>query len=237
MMNNLDFTHQIEEWSHFFIPLADGSRLAARAWLPTDAMSSPVPAILEYIPYRKRDGTAIRDEQMHPYWAGFGYAAVRVDMRGCGESTGLMLDEYLQQELDDAVEVIEWLAEQPWCSGSVGMMGKSWGGFNSLQVAAMAPPALKSIVTVCSTDDRYADDIHYRGGALLLENFSWASTMACYMAKAPDPLLLPDTWREQWLDRLENMPFLAKKWLQHGHKDDYWKHGSVNENYDAIKAA
>jgi len=237
MMNTLDFTHEIEEWTHFFIPLADGTQLAARAWLPTNATNSPAPAILEYIPYRKRDGTAIRDEQMHPYWAGFGYACIRVDMRGCGESTGLMLDEYLQIELDDAVEVIKWLEGQTWCSGKVGMMGKSWGGFNSLQVAAMAPDALKAIVTVCSTDDRYADDIHYRGGALLLENFSWASTMACYMAKAPDPLLLPDTWRQQWMHRLENMPFLAKQWLEHSYKDDYWKHGSINEDYSAIKAA
>ena len=237
MMNNLDYTHTIEEWPHFFIPLADGTQLAVRAWLPINAVMAPVPAILEYLPYRKRDGTAIRDEQMHPYWAGFGYACIRVDMRGCGESNGLMLDEYLQQELDDAVEVIAWLAAQPWCSGSVGMMGKSWGGFNSLQVAAMAPPALKAIVTVCSTDDRYADDIHYRGGALLLENFSWASTMACYMAKAPDPLLLPDTWRQIWLHRLENMPFLAKDWLAHNYKDDYWKHGSISEDYTAIKAA
>ena len=169
MMNNLDFTHTVEEWTHFIIPLKDGTQLAARAWLPINAASDPVPSILEYIPYRKRDGTAIRDEQMHPYWAGFGYACIRVDMRGCGESTGLMLDEYLQQELDDAVEVIAWLAEQAWCSGKVGMMGKSWGGFNSLQVAAMAPAALKAIVTVCSTDDRYADDIHYRGGAVGLQ--------------------------------------------------------------------
>ena len=237
MMNNLDFTHTIEEWTHFLIPLADGTQLAVRAWLPVNAVESPAPAILEYIPYRKRDGTAIRDEQMHPYWAGFGYACIRVDMRGCGESTGLMLDEYLQQELDDAVEVIQWLARQPWCSGKVGMMGKSWGGFNSLQVAAMAPTALKAIVTVCSTDDRYADDIHYRGGALLLENFSWASTMACYMAKAPDPLLLPNTWRQQWLHRLENMPFLAKEWLAHSYKDEYWKHGSISEDYSSIKAA
>ena len=237
MINTLDFTHEIEEWSHFFIPLTDGTQLAARAWLAVNANESPVPAILEYIPYRKRDGTAIRDEQMHPYWAGFGYACIRVDMRGCGESTGLMLDEYLPQELNDAVEVIEWLAKQPWCSGNVGMMGKSWGGFNSLQVAALAPKALKAIVTVCSTDDRYADDIHYRGGALLLENFSWAATMSCYMAKAPDPLLLPDTWRQQWLHRLENMPFLAKQWLEHSAKDDYWKHGSISEDYSAIKAA
>ena len=237
MMNDLNFTHSIEEWPHFCIPLAHGTQLAARAWLPTNASSCPVPAILEYIPYRKRDGTATRDEQMHPYWAAFGYACIRVDMRGCGESTGLMLDEYLQQELDDAVEVIKWLADQPWCSGKVGMMGKSWGGFNSLQVAAMAPPELAAIVTVCSTDDRYADDIHYRGGSLLLENFSWAATMSCYMSKAPDPLLLPDTWRTLWLQRLEAMPFLAKQWLEHSYKDDYWKHGSINEDYSAIKAA
>jgi putative CocE/NonD family hydrolase len=231
------YTHSIQEWTHFFIPLADGIQLAARAWLPTNPTGQPIPAILEYIPYRKRDGTAIRDEQMHPYWAAFGYACVRVDMRGCGESDGLMLDEYLQQELDDAVEIIAWLADQDWCTGKVGMMGKSWGGFNALQVAALAPDALKAVITVCSTDDRYADDIHYRGGALLTENFSWASTMTCTMAKAPDPLLLPDTWREKWLERLQHMPFLARNWLEHSYKDDYWKHGSINEDYCAIKAA
>ena len=165
MNNKPDFTNTIEEWSNFFIPLSDGVQLAARAWLPTNAIEQPVPAILEYITYRKRDGTGIRDEQMHPYWAAFGYACVRVDIRGSGESDGLLLDEYLQQELDDAVEVINWLEHQDWCSGKVGMMGKSWGGFNCLQVAALRPSALKAIITVCSTDDRYADDCHYRGGA------------------------------------------------------------------------
>jgi len=237
MKNIPEFTEAIEEWTHFFIPLADGIKLAARAWLPINAIEQPVPAILEYIPYRKRDGTAIRDEQMHPYWAAFGYACVRVDIRGSGESDGLLLDEYLQQELDDAVEVIGWLENQDWCSGKVGMMGKSWGGFNCLQVAALRPSALKAIITVCSTDDRYADDIHYRGGALLIENFSWASTISGYMAKSPDPLLLPETWREHWLERLQNMPFFAKNWLEHTYKDAYWRHGSINEDYSAIEAA
>ena len=97
-----------------------------------------MPAILEYLPYRQRDGTVLRDRQMHPYFAGHGYAAVRVDMRGTGDSDGLLRDEYLPQEQDDAVEVIAWLAAQPWCSGTVGMMGISWGGFNALQVAATA---------------------------------------------------------------------------------------------------
>ena len=103
--------------------------------MPEDAATNPVPAVLEYIPYRKRDGTLPRDEIMHPYVAGHGYATVRVDMRGNGDSEGLMADEYTIQELADACEVIEWLAAQPWCSGSVGMMGKSWGGFNCLQTA------------------------------------------------------------------------------------------------------
>ena len=121
-----------------------GSRWrTARAWPAAtgcrcDALSEPVPAILEYIPYCKRDGTAARDEAMHPYFAGHGYAAIRVDLRGSGESEGVMLDEYLKQEQDDALEVIAWIAAQPWCTGRVGMMGKSWGGFNG--AAGRRPP-------------------------------------------------------------------------------------------------
>ena len=113
--------------------------------------------------------------------------AIRVDMRGNGDSDGLMRDEYAQQEQDDALEVIAWIAGQPWCTGKVGMIGISWGGFNALQVAARRPPALKAIITMCSTDDRYADDIHYKGGWLLNENLGWAATMLAYSSRPPDP--------------------------------------------------
>ena len=159
-----------------WIPLSSGHRLAARIWLPEDAEADPVPALLEYLPYRKRDSTRGRDEPMHHYFAGHGYASVRVDLRGAGDSFGVMQDEYTTQELDDAVEVIAWLAAQPWCSGKVGMFGNSWGGFNALQVAALRPPALAAIVTSCSTDDRYADDMHYMGGCLLNDNMDWGTT-------------------------------------------------------------
>ena len=160
------FPHAVRVIEHTLIPLKDGTALAARIWLPDDAEKNPVPAILEYLPYRKRDGTYERDALTYPYLAGHGYAGVRVDLRGCGESAGLLFDEYAKQEQDDGVEVIAWLAAQPWCNGSVGMMGISWGGFNGLQIAARRPPALKAIVTICSTDDRYADDAHYMGGTL-----------------------------------------------------------------------
>ena len=215
--------------------MRDGTRLAARIWLPEDAEQNKVPAILEYLPYRKRDGTYERDALTHPYLAGHGYAGVRVDIRGSGESDGLLWDEYAQQEQDDAMEVIAWLAAQPWCSGAVGMMGISWGGFNALQVAARRPPALKAIVTICSTDDRYRDDVHYMGGALLTARFGWASFFFSAMCHPPDPVLVGDRWRAMWLERLRNVPLFLETWLRHQRRDDYWRHGSVCEDYGAIE--
>lgn len=231
-----EFPHPIREIEHCLIPLHDGTHLAARIWLPADAGTQRYPAILEYLPYRKRDGTAVRDALTHPWMAGHGYVCVRVDMRGNGESQGLMADEYLPQEQQDALEVLDWLCAQPWCDGNLGMMGISWGGFNGLQVAAHRPPALKAIITLCSTDDRYADDIHYKGGNLLMENLGWAATMLNFSAAVPDPLLVDD-WQALWQQRLDAMPMLAETWLQHQTRDDYWRQGSVCENYAAIKAA
>ena len=227
---------EIEDIPDMGITMPDGCRLSARVWRPVDAPGNPVPAILEHLPYRKRDGTATRDALTHPWFAKRGYACIRVDMRGNGDSEGVMEDEYTQQELDDAVEVIRWLADQPWCSGTVGMMGISWGGFNSLQVAAMQPKALKAIITLCSTADRYADDIHYKGGCLLNENLGWGATMWSCSSRAPDPDLRPN-WRELWLKRLENEPFLPSVWLRHQARDAYWQHGSVCEEFSAIRAA
>ncbi len=220
-----------------WIPLGDGCRLAARLWMPDHAASAPVPAVLEYLPYRKRDGTSARDEITHAAFAANGYACVRVDIRGNGDSDGLMLDEYTARELADGVAVIEWIAAQPWCSGAVGIIGISWGGFNGLQLAALAPPALKAVVTVCSTDDRYANDIHYMGGCLLNDNMTWSQQMLGYSSRPPDRELVGERWREMWLLRLENMPFLVGNWLRHQRRDAYWQHGSVCEDYAAIKAA
>ncbi len=225
----------VREIEHTLIPLSDGTRLAAKIWLPQDAERRPVPAILEYLPYRKRDGTAERDALTYPYLAARGYAGVRVDIRGSGESEGVLSDEYSAQELDDALEVIAWLAAQPWCSGTVGMMGISWGGFNALQVAARQPPALKAIVTLCSTDDRYADDVHYMGGAKLDAGFGWASFFFADMCHPPDPALVGEGWRDLWVQRLQNLPLFLERWLRHQHRDAYWKHGSVCEDYDAIQ--
>jgi len=230
-----NFPRSIKLIEHTWITISDGTRLATRIWLPDDAEQNPVAAILEYLPYRKNDGTAIGDAVRHAYFAGHGYASVRVDIRGSGESDGLLYDEYLQQEQTDAVEVIGWIASQSWCTGRVGMMGISWGGFNSLQVAALRPASLAAIITLCSTDDRYTDDVHYIGGAVqAIDMLSWATTMLSFNARPPDPYYVGDSWRDLWLQRLAENPHLAETWLTHQRRDDYWAQGSVCEDYHAI---
>ncbi|GHH87622.1 peptidase S15 [Streptomyces sulfonofaciens] len=220
---------------HVWIPLKDGTRLAARIWLPADA-SGPVPSVLEYIPYRKNDATAPRDVTLHAPFAQAGYASLRVDCRGTGDSDGVMLDEYHPTELADALEVLAWIERQDWSDGQVAIIGKSWGGFNGLQIAALDPPQLRCIVTVCSTDDRYADDVHYAGGTLLAsEMLPWAATMLAYNARPGDPAVLGDAWREHWLERLEATVPYAEEWVAHQRRDAYWEHGSVCEDYSAIK--
>jgi len=228
-----DFPFEVREIEHVWIAMRDGVRLSARIWLPVT--EAPVPAILEYIPYGKRWGTRVRDEPMHRYFAGHGYAAIRVDVRGSGESEGLLTDEYCEAEQQDCLEALHWIANQSWCNGSVGMIGKSWGGFAAMQVAALQPPELKGVIAVCASDDRYTDDAHYMGGCLLTENLIWGAVLFTLAATPPDPQIVGQGWRRQWRERLENLPLYAEKWLRHPTRDDYWKQGSVSENYGRIQ--
>ncbi|MEX0426743.1 CocE/NonD family hydrolase [Nocardioides sp. DS6] len=230
-----DLPEQVHEEETVWVTVDDGVRLAARIWRPVSSDSEPVPAILEAIPYRRRDLTAERDSIHHPYLAGHGYAGVRLDLRGSGDSEGVLEDEYLERELRDVEQVLAWLAEQPWCDGSTGMMGISWGGFNALQVAARRPPSLGAIVTVASTDDRYADDVHYMGGCLLSDNLSWASTMFAYNSCPPDPEVVGDRWRELWHERLAGSGLWLETWLRHQRRDAYWEHGSICEDYRDVQ--
>jgi predicted acyl esterase len=229
------FPHPVREIENTWIPMPDGVRLAARIWMPEDAEANPVPAILEYIPYRKRDLKRERDSSVHSYFAGHGYACLRVDIRGSGDSEGVLTDEYLEQELADGEAILSWAASQPWCNGSLGIIGISWGGFNGLQIAARRPPELKAVVTLCSTDDRYADDVHYMGGCLLGDNLSWASVMFAYNSLPPDPLIVGERWRQMWFERLEGSGLWLETWLNHQRRDAYWKHGSICEDFSAVQ--
>jgi len=229
------FPHRVRVVENVFIPMPDGVRLAAKLWLPEDAEKNPVPAIIEYVPYRKREGTRTGDNSKHEYLAGHGYACLRLDIRGSGDSEGIITDEYTPQEQEDGVAAIAWAAAQPWCDGGVGMIGISWGGFNGLQIAALQPPALKTIITIGSTDDRYATDVHYVGGCMSKDNFDWSSTMMANNDLPPDPEFHGERWRAMWLERLKaNEPWILT-WVKHQRRDAYWQQGSVCEDFAKIK--
>ena len=221
---------EVREVEHCWIQVSGGIRLSARLWLPEMPAGGPTPALLEYIPYRKRDMVRIRDERNHAFFARHGYACVRVDMRGSGDSEGLMTDMYRPEELDDALVVIEWMATQAWCDGAVGMMGTSWGGTASLQAAVRRPPALRAIVAVCATDNRFDDDIHHMGGCLITDSVEWGATLPAILASPPDPETVGDDWRRIWRERLEGATFPLEKWIRHETRDAYWRFGSVNES-------
>ncbi len=216
----------IEHTEHMWIPMPDGIRLAARLWRPASACDQPVPALLEYIPYRKHDMVRARDERNHPYFAAHGYACLRVDMRGSGDSDGTMPDMYSDAELSDARDVIDWIAAQPWCNGRVGMFGTSWGGTASLQASQNKPDALKAIIAVCATHDRYEDDIHHKGGCLLTDTFEWGATLPAILASPPSPHAGPD-WMERWAERLRALEFPVEHWVREEARGAYWRRGSI----------
>ncbi|MEM0936212.1 MAG: CocE/NonD family hydrolase [Pseudomonadota bacterium] len=216
----------VEVTEHLWIAMPDGTRLAARLWLPDGATQEPVPALFEYIPYRKADMVRARDARTHPFFAAHGFACLRVDMRGSGDSEGTMTDMYSAAELQDARDVIAWIAAQPWCSGAVGMFGTSWGGTAALQANLDAPEALKAVIAVCATHDRFEDDIHYMGGALLTDTLEWGATLPAILAAPPTPDVGPD-WKTRWQRRVAGLGYPVETWLREGARGAYWRHGSV----------
>ncbi|GAA4496473.1 CocE/NonD family hydrolase [Gluconacetobacter tumulicola] len=221
---------------NLWIPMPDGVRLAARLFLPADADSRPTGVVIEYLPYRKRDGYRYRDDIAGPALAASGIGLLRVDIRGSGDSEGVILDEYLPPEQDDALEVIAWTARQAWCNGHVGMRGISYGSFSGLQAAAKAPPALRAIVSACGTEQRYLDDIHYRGGCLLAAQLDWGMEWQVILRGPPDPRVVGPRWRALWGQRLAAVMPIAIVWGAHQRLDATWRYGSITD-YSRLNCA
>jgi uncharacterized protein len=231
-----DAAYAVRVIDNDWIDLPDGVRLAIRLWVPQDAESRPVSVILDSVPYRKSDGTAIGDAAWGSYFAARGFAFARVDLRGSGDSFGILEDEYTEQEQRDVEHVIAWLARRPWCTGAVGMIGVSWGGFAALQMAARDVEQLRGVVAIHASDDRYADDVHYVGGCVSAMDMSqWATSMLAYVNQPPDPQFVGAGWRDAWLARLEGARPFIDPWLSHQRRDAYWEQGSACEKYDAIR--
>jgi len=230
--------HDVERRLDVRIPVRDGLELSANLWLPVATVDARFPAVLEMIPYRKDDWRANGDEGRGRYLAARGYALCRLDVRGTGSSPGIALDEYTAQETLDGYDAVEWLAAQPWSNGNVGMWGISYGGFTSIQVAALRPPHLKAIVPMYATDDRYTDDVHYVGGCPTASELTqYAVAMVANNALPPRPSYRGAAWLDEWRERLEKTPIWLVEWLRQQRDGPYWRQGSLAPDYARIEAA
>jgi uncharacterized protein len=216
----------------------DGTELSANIWRPVpraDRGPDRFPAILEMIPYGKDNWRRGADVTRGEWFAARGFALCRLDVRGTGSSGGVALDEYTADETLDGYDVVEWLAAQPWCDGGVGMWGISYGGFTAIQVAALRPPHLRAIVPVMATDDRYLDDVHYRGGCVTVSELSqYAVSQVAMNAMPPDAAFRGTGWRDEWRQRLDATPPWLFAWMRHQTDGPYWRQGSLAPDYDAI---
>lgn len=232
-----DYPYEIRILDDLRIPLSDGRNLSARMWIPVDAEAIPVPAVIEYAPFRHRDFSYPRDAVIHPWFAGHGYASIRLEPSGAMDSDGPPLDEYVLQEQDDCIEALAWIADQSWCTGATGMFGMSWGAFSALQVAARRPPSLRAIIPVHGTDDRFTDDVHYLGGCLSNVSLGWGALYQTYMVRPPFKECSTEEWLSAWKERASLAPDILSAWVGHQTRDEYWRHASICEDYGAIQAA
>jgi uncharacterized protein len=215
-----------------WIPVADGTRLATRLWLPDDR---PAAVVLEALPYRMDDLTSSYAGEYERLCSEGGLAVARVDLRGTGSSEGRATDEYPPEEQADLADVIAWLAAQEWSNGHVGMYGTSYSGFNSIQLAMERPPALGAICAIYATDDRYTDDVHYTGGVLrCIDLVDYVLYMAAMNVLPPVPSVFGDGWRDEWLGRIESAEPWLLHWLDEQVDSPYWRHGSLRPDYARI---
>ncbi len=214
-------------------------RLRGHFWYDETAIARGVrsPAIVEFNPYRCRDGTMHGDSAWYPYFAYCGYLFFRVDIQGSGDSEGVLTDEYTPEEITYCIQVIEQIAVHPYCNGRVGMTGESWSAINSLMVAARpdCPSSLQAILMMCGHDDRFNDDIHYKGGSMMQDNFGWSASMWGWLTQPPDPLVVGPQWQDLWRTRIQNAEYWFDHWASHPTRDDYWAASSVRDHYDQVK--
>ena len=226
------------------IRMRDGVELAIRIIRP-DA-DGKFPALMTYSPYRMLTSLKPASSEREysnsfnapHYFAQRGYISVAYDARGTGASGGSNSDMYSDAERQDGYDMVEWIATQPWSNGNVGMWGKSYGAVVAWQVAALAPPHLKAIISRSGTDDVYGDWM-YPGGALRSSFIfgGYASMMAASTFAPPDPDSTGEKWAQIWEEHLENNVPWSIGFLQHQTNDAYWRARSVRPDYGRIKCA
>ncbi|HTK00666.1 MAG TPA: CocE/NonD family hydrolase [Bordetella sp.] len=217
------------------VRMRDGVELNVRITRP--ATEGRFPAVLEYNPYRRLDHVNPSFPPAVAYLAERGYAVVQFDVRGTGSSSGASLDAYSDDEQQDGYDMVEWAARQPWCTGAVGMIGKSYGATVQWQVAGKAPPHLKAIIIRSGSNDMY-EDTAYPGGCRRPWRFEFfAPNMNAYNFAPPDPHLTGPDWSRIWNERLDGSQPWSLNIFRHDTDGEYWRGKSINGNFENVGCA
>ena len=214
---------------YVFVDMRDGVRISAHIHRPDT--KDRVPAIAGYTPYRKGPLAG------PPAVVAHGYASVTWDIRGTGDSSGFNDSIYSDAERQDGYDMIQWIADQPWCTGSVGLWGISFGAVVALQMAKAAPPALKAIIARSGTDDPYREWTNPGGSMRPYMPMVYAAIMAASNFGPPDPAAVGDQWADMWRDRLDHNTSWGLPFLEHLVDSPFWRDRSLYGQYDRVQCA
>jgi putative CocE/NonD family hydrolase len=214
------------------VPMRDGTALRADVYRPDTA--ARVPAIVNRTPYNRSHplvpAAALDPERA----AAAGFALVCQDSRGRFGSPGRFYP--IRNDPDDGYDTVEWTAAQPWCSGAVGMAGRSYSAAAQWIAAATQPPHLKALFPVVIGSD-FFDSWIYQGGAFQLGfNLFWALLMEAPKEAARTlahsrhlPLPAVPVLRE-----LGDRVSFYYDWIEHSTDDGFWRRLAIDRHYPQV---
>lgn len=202
-----------------------GETVGAMRYEPVD-VDQPRPTILMYVPYPKDDMiTYGAYDHFNRFLAARGYDVVVADMIGSGSSSGAVDEMFIRREGKEGAAIVEWLADQPWSNGRVGMYGKSYGGITALDTAARRPEHLDAIVPIHTPYQGLRNAYTYGGlFELLTIGMDWLSLMQVLETKPPSKHHV-EKWGDIWKQRLDHHasrdPWLIQ-FFRNAPEAEYW---------------
>ncbi|HIE04573.1 MAG TPA: CocE/NonD family hydrolase [Candidatus Latescibacteria bacterium] len=213
------------------VPMPDGVNLAADVYLPDGP--GPFPVLLTRTPYHRR--TLAARARTFTDW---GYAYVVQDVRGKYDSEGSFRP--LLDEVEDGRATLDWIAEQSWCDGRIGMVGASYLGIVQIPAASSGHEALRCICPAVAPNSFFTDWVRYDGCFALANMVRWSMSHAvCPTQPAIEHFSWEDLWSQPTLEDLFRKAgyecWVLREWAEHDTYDDYWRSVDQRLMYPKVK--
>jgi len=216
------------------IPMRDEIRLSTDIYFP-EGDKSKYPVILVRTPYKKE-----MEEFKGTYFSQRGYIVAIQDVRGRFGSEGEW--EPFVNEADDGYDTVEWLAEQEWCDGKVGMIGASYVGWVQFWAAAQKPPHLTTIIPNVVPPDPFYNIPYEYGSFFITGSIVWAEIVETEATADLTGMAMSRISDRKYEDILNSLPVIDidkkifgkespywRKWIKHNVNDSYWDRANYLE--------